>query len=344
MGMLLNGVWSEEDDAIQEGAYVRAPSSYDAPIVQETIDHLSHDPGRFTLIVSMSCPWSHRTLLVRAMKELSDLLPIHIAGGARIEGYPVAGGSAWTPPGLKRAIIHLHELYAASDPNFTGRVTVPILWDSVDQKIVSNDSAQIMRALDAVSAPGVPDFTLRPRHLVPEMDELNAFIHEGLSNAVYRAGFAETQAPYDEAVVQVFGTLDMLEEQLDDRRYLFGTGLTESDLRLFTTLVRFDAVYAILARCSLRRLIDYPNLWAYARDLYAWPMAASTIDMRALREGAYQADRTTNPFGLVAIAPDVDWTMPHGRERLGSAQVFTTAGILVERGAPLDKARALPFP
>lgn len=332
MGMLLDGVWTEQDDSIQgDGAFVRAPSSYDTPVAQRTIDQLSRDPGRFTLIVSMSCPWSHRTLLVRAVKGLSDKLPIHVAGGPRVEGYPVAAGNAWTPPGLGRPIIHLHELYAASDANFTGRVTVPVLWDSVEQRIVSNDSAQIMRALDAVFILGVPSFTLRPTDLAPEIDELNAFLHEGLSNAVYRAGFAEAQAPYNEAVVQVFETLDILEDRLDGRRYLLGPGITESDLRLFPTLVRFDAVYAILAKCSLRRLIDYPNLWAYARDLYAWPKVASTISMQALREGAYEADRTTNPFGIVAIAPDVDWTAPHGRERLGPAQVFTAAGALAER-------------
>jgi len=338
LGMLVDGAWSEQDDSIQNGAFVRAPSSCDAPVVQETIEQLSRDPGRFTLIVSMSCPWSHRTLLARAVKGWSDKLPIHVAGGPRIEGYPVAAGRAWTPPGLGRPIIHLHELYAASDPDFTGRVTVPVLWDSVERKIVSNDSARIMRAVDAMSGPGVPSFTLRPTDLAPEIDELNAFMHEGLSNAVYRAGFAEAQAPYDEAVVQVFETLDILEERLEDRRYLLGAGLTESDLRLFPTLVRFDAVYTILARCSLRRLIDYPNLWAYARDLYAWPKVASTINMRALREGAYEADRTTNPFGIVAIAPDVDWKAPHGRERLGPAQLFTTAGDLAEREVQPDEA------
>lgn len=338
MGMLIDGAWSEQDDSIRDGAFVRAPSSYGAPVAQRTIDQLSRDPGRFTLIVSMSCPWSHRTLLARAVKGLSDKLPIHVAGGPRIEGYPVAAGNAWTPPGLGRPIIHLHELYAASDADFTGRVTVPVLWDSVEQKIVSNDSARIMRALDEVFVLGVPSFTLRPTDLAPEIDALNAFMHKGLSNAVYRAGFAEAQAPYDEAVVQVFETLDILEDRLEDRRYLLGPGLTESDLRLFPTLVRFDAVYAILARCSLRRLIDYPNLWAYARDLYAWPKVASTINMRALREGAYEADRTTNPFGIVAIAPDVDWTAPHGRERLGPAQVFTTAGDLAEREVQPDEA------
>lgn len=328
MGMLLNGAWSEQDTAIQDGAFVRSPSSYDRPIADDTIAAISAYPGRFVLIVSMSCPWSQRTLLVRAVKGLSNLLPIHVAGGPRIEGYPVAAGAEWTPPGLDRPIVHLHQLYAASDPNFTGRVTVPVLWDSLARTIVSNDSAQIMRALDAVRCAGAPDFTLHPPHLAAEMDELNDFIYDGLSNAVYRAGFAEKQAAYDEAVALVFQTLQSLEDRLTQRRYLLGSALTEADLRLFPTLVRFDAVYAILARCSLRRLVDHPNLWAYARDVYAWPGVADTVDMDALRHGAYEADRTHNPFGIVAIAPDVDWHLPHRREALGPAKVFSNGGLI----------------
>jgi putative glutathione S-transferase len=330
MGMLLNGVWSEQDASIQDGAFVRPPSSYNDPITRETIAAIADEPGRFTLIVSMSCPWCHRTLLVRAVKGLSDLIPLHVAGGPRIQGYPVAAGAEWTPPGLDGPIVHLHELYTASDPHFTGRVTVPVLWDSVARKIVSNDSARIMQALDAVRRAGVPDFTLRPADLVPEVDELNAFIYDGLSNAVYRAGFAENQAAYDDAVTQVFESLKRLEDRLAHRRYLLGPGLTESDLRLFPTLVRFDAVDAILARCSLRRLVDHPNLWAYARDLYAWPNIASTVDMEALRKGAYEADRTNNPFGIVAIAPDVDWHLLHNRDSLGPPRVFGDGGALVE--------------
>jgi len=333
MGKLLNGVWSEQDASIQDGRFVRAPSSYDGPISGKTIAAIAGQPGRFTLIVSMSCPWSHRTLLVRAVKGLSDLLPIHVAGGPRIEGYPVDAGTEWTPPGTDRPIVHLHELYTASDPDFTGRVTVPVLWDSIAKMIVSNDSAQIMQALDAVAGAGVPNFTLRPADLAPEIDELNGFIYEGLSNAVYRAGFAEKQAAYDEAVALVFESLKRLEDRLARRRYLLGPGLTEADLRLFPTLVRFDAVDAILARCSLRRLIDHPNLWAYARDVYAWPKIASTVDMDALRKGAYEADRTNNPFGIVAIAPDVDWHLPHGRETLGPAQVFGYGGLVELRVA-----------
>jgi putative glutathione S-transferase len=337
MGMLLNGVWSEQDAVIQDGAFIRTPSSHESPITEGTIAAIAAEPGRFTLIASMSCPWSQRTLLVRAVKGLSNLVPIHVASGPRIEGYPVAAGAEWTPPGLGRPIVHMHQLYAASDPNFTGRVTVPVLWDSVAKVIVSNDSTQIMQALDAVTGAGLPDFTLRPAALAAEIDELNAFIYEGLSNAVYRAGFAEKQAAYDAAVASVFETLQSLEDRLAQRRYLLGPGLTEADLRLFPTLVRFDAVYAILARCSLRRLVDHPNLWAYARDLVAWPKVADTVDMDALRQGAYEADRTHNPFGIIAIAPDVDWQLPHGREVLGPAQVFSNSG-LVELGIAREES------
>jgi glutathionyl-hydroquinone reductase len=335
MGMLLNGVWTDQDDTVQDGAYIRASSTYDRPIPAEMIDALSRQPGRFTLIVSMSCPWSHRALLVRAVKRLSDLLPIHVASGPRLEGYPVSAGAPWTPPGLERAIVHLHELYTASDPHFTGRVTVPLLWDSASRQIVSNDSAQIMRALDAVAGETIARFTLRPAALATEIDELNDFIYDGVSNAVYRAGFAQTQSAYDEAVDLVFASLERLEARLEHRRFLFASGLTESDLRLFPTLVRFDAVYAILARCSLRRLVDHPSLWAYARDLYAWPHVAGTVDMDAMRRGAYEADRTHNPYGIVAVAPDVDWHVPSGRERLGPAQVFAEDGVLADRaGVP----------
>ena len=338
MGMLIEGVWSEQDDVIRDGAFVRAPSAFDRPISPEIVAAIAEEPGRFVLIASMSCPWSQRAMLIRAVKGLDALVPLHVAGGVRVEGYPVAAGKAWTPPGLDRAIVHLHELYTASRPGFTGRVTVPVLWDSVRREIVSNESAEIMRGFDAVARPGLPDFTLRPTALAPGMEELNVLIHEGLSNAVYRAGFAEAQAPYDAAVRQVFETLDMLDRRLADRRYLFGPALTETDLRLFPTLVRFDAIYSILFRCSLRRLTDYPNLWAYARDLHAWPEIAGTVDMTAIREGAYLADRKTNMFGIVAIAPDADWARPHGRDALGAAGLFDREGGIVDRGAALEQA------
>lgn len=313
MAMLIDGRWCDQDNHIQDGAYVRPPAVYDQDIAADVVAGLRSEPGRYHLIASMSCPWSQRTLLARTLKGLQGTVPVQIAGGKRVQGYPVNGGSPWAVPGADRAIVNLHELYTLGDPGFTGRVTVPVLWDSVEQRIVSNESSRIMRAFDA--APGPSAVTLVPEAMRAEIDDLNTWLHEGLSNAVYRAGFARKQAAYDEAVAEVFATLDQLETRLAGQRYLLGPVATEVDWRLFPTLVRFDAVYHGLFKCSLRRLIDYPNLWAYARDLYAWPGAAETVEFDLIRRASYAAD-ADNLYGIVAVAPAADWTAPHGREAL----------------------------
>lgn len=331
MGMLIDGHWSEEDRVIQDGAYRRPASGLDGEIDAATIAALRETPGRFHLIASMSCPWSHRTMLVRRLKGLQDCVPTQIAGGERVQGYPANGGESWAVPGADATIVHLHQLYALSDPTFTGRVTVPVLWDAQERRIVSNESAKIIRALDAAPtandrAGGGPDFTLVPETLRDAIDDLNRHLYEGLSNAVYRAGFAEAQPAYDAAVTEVFVTLDSLEARLSGRRYLHGDAITECDWRLFPTLVRFDAIYHVLFRCARRRLIDYPALWVYARDLYGWAGVAETIDFDIMRTASYRSDRTNNPTGIVAVAPDVDWLAPHGRETLGPARITQRTG------------------
>lgn len=329
MGMIIDGTWRDEDDIIQDGAFVRTPSQFADDISGETIAAIGAEPGRFLLIGSMSCPWSQRTMLVRALKGLEDVLPLHIAGGPRVQGYALDGGQPWRVLGAGVKIVHLHQLYALADPHYTGRATVPVLWDSKTQSIISNESAKIMRALNAVPTSRGLSFTLVPSDRSQDIDTLNRAIAQGLSEAVYRAGFAQAQGPYDAAVEEVFALLDGLEGQLSQRRYLLGQEISEADLRLFPTLVRFDAVYHILHKCSRRRLIDYPHLWAYARDLFSWRGIASTVDFDALREAAYQSDFASNPFGIVAAAPDVDWTEPHGREALGPAQVALRCGARV---------------
>lgn len=326
MGMLIDGIWTDEDRIVDQGAFRRPASVYGDDIPAELVEALGSEPERFRLIASLSCPWSQRTLLAKRLKGL-DALPSQIAGGPRLEGYAVNGGAPWAVPGVDAAIAHLHQLYSLSDPGYTGRVTVPVLWDGRNLRIVSNESAKIMRALDAIRPPrDTPDFTLVPTALRDEIDALNERIHVGLSNAVYRAGFAQAQSAYDEAAAQVFATLDELEARLATRRYLFGATIAETDWRLFPTLVRFDAVYHVLFRCSRRRLVDYPNLWAYARDLYVWRGAAETVDFDVIRDASYRNDRTTNPFGIVALAPDADWQAPHGRDRLGPARIALRAG------------------
>ncbi len=331
MGMMIEGRWCEQDRTIVQGAFVRAASAYDQDLGAELVEALDAEPGRFHLIASLSCPWSHRTLILRALKGLTRVLPVQIAGGPRIQGYAVNGGGPWAVPGGVERIVHLHQLYRLSAPGYTGRVTVPLLWDSRAQRIVSNESEMIMRALDAHRPPDDErDFTLVPGGLRREIVALNARLDRALSDAVYRAGLARRQDAYEEAVAQVFATLNDLEDRLARARYLFGATITETDWRLFATLVRFDQVYYGHFRCARRRLIDYPSLWAYARDLFAWRGIADTVDFAVIREGYYQNDGAHNPFGIVAVAPKIDWTRPHGREALGPARIALRNGVARE--------------
>ena len=318
--MLIEGKWvSEADRFIEEGAFVRETSAFELDPEAEDIRALAAEPGRFRLIASHSCPWSHRTLLVRTVKGLDHLLPVTFAGEPRTEGYALRSGGSTEWSGIP-CLRHVHQLYTLSDPGYSGRATVPLLWDSARRRIVSNDSARIMRALDAVS--GAARYTLVPGHLALRIDRLNRRIHDGLANAVYRAGLAQRQDVYDEAVADVFETLDELEDRLTDRRFLFGAIVTESDWLLFPTLVRFDPVYATHFRCTRRHLREYPNLWAYARDLRRWPGVSGTIDLTAILRGYYRNDGEHNPYGIVAEAPAADWSASQDRARLGPARVW----------------------
>lgn len=326
MGMLQHGRWTDEDSITERGAYVRPASVYGGAIADDVIDAIASEPGRFYLIASASCPWSHRVLLVRRLKRLEEEVAVHVAWGLRVQGYAVHGGAPWTVPGTTRQIVHLHELYSGDDPGYTGRSTVPVLWDSRRRRIVSNDSAAIMRAFDAVRRPGL-DFTLFPPARSAEIEVLNARIYEGLSNAVYRARFAEVQTAYEAAVTDVFGTLDWLEQHLSNRRYLLGATISEADWRLFPTLFRFDTIYYVLHRCTQRRLVDFPILWAYARDLHAWRGVADVVTLEAMRAAGYlsEASAPDRPC-IIAMAPRAHWHAPHGRDSLGAAHATLRNG------------------
>ncbi|TQV88851.1 glutathione S-transferase C-terminal domain-containing protein [Aliikangiella coralliicola] len=328
MGMLINGEWSEVDKTIVNGQYVRANSVIAQPISDNMIQSIADEPGRFHLIASWSCPWSHRTMLVRALKGLQDLIPLHIAGGRRVQGYPMDYGELWEVPGTTRKIVHLHQLYCVSDNQFSGRVTVPVLWDKVAKKIISNDSQNIMRALDRVETeswnvtrpesgfPATKPGSFSPEHLAREIETLNQFIYLHISNGVYQAGFAQSQAAYDEAIELVFAGLEKLEQKLAGRRFLLGQQITESDLQLFPALVRFDVVYFIHHFCSLKRLTDFPNLWAYARDIYSIPQVAQTIDWRAIQISNH-LPKSNDELPIIRVMPENDWLKPSGRERIG---------------------------
>lgn len=318
MGMILEGQWSEKDDIIKDGNFVRAVSTFDHALSQSVIDEIATGCERYILVASLSCPWSHRTVLARNLKNLQALLPVHVAGGRRVQGY------ALLPTGpLNSSFKHVHQLYTQSEPKVTGRSTVPILWDSQLKKVVSNDSAKIMHGLDQV--PTQNNFTLTPEHLETEIKNLNENIQTNLANAVYRAGLAQNQHAYDEAVQDVFTMLDTLDERLANQRLLFGRFLTQTDIRLFATLVRFDAVYATHFRCTRKRLVDYQHLWPYARDLYNLPGITDTVDFDAILDGYYSNDGTNNPHTIIADLPQTNWQEPSNRQGLGEI-VFAGQG------------------
>ncbi|MCP5083530.1 MAG: glutathione-dependent reductase [Alphaproteobacteria bacterium] len=325
MGVLLDGVWSDEVATIADGAYKRPASPLrnagSGRVASEVVQH----PRRFWLIASNSCPWSHRAVLLHGLKQLESVVPIHFAFGERLEGYAVNGGRPWAVPGSEQTVRHLHQLYALHNGAYTGRASVPVLWDSAAQTIVSNESADILQLFDALPSQAGRDFTVRPEPLVAALDEANEQIYLTLNHAVYQAGFARAQSAYEEAALRVFEALDGLEDRLSSSRYYFGNTLTETDLRLFPTLVRFDAVYHILFKCSIRRLVDYPQLWAYARDLYGWRRVAQSVDFQTIRNASYLAD-SRDPHPLIALQPDVDWDAPHDRGRLGAACLTTPDG------------------
>ncbi len=339
MGMLVDGVWNDVDEIIEGGAYKRPASPLRNASSEQAAFEVVQSPGRFWLIASNSCPWSHRTVLLHGLKSLGDLVPVHFAFGERTEGYAVNGGRPWAVPGAHQTVEHLHQLYALHDGAYTGRASVPVLWDSAEQTIVSNESADILQLFDALPNQAGCDFTLRPGPLMAALDDANEQIYLTLNNAVHQAGFAGSQSAYEDAVLQVFEALDCLEDRLASVRYYFGNVLTETDLRLFPTLVRFDAVYHILFKCSLRRLVDYPSIWAYTRDLYSWRNVAKSVDFETIRTASYIAD-SRDPHPLVALQPEMDWNAPHERDRLGFACLAAPDG----RPFEVDTSSLVPLP
>ncbi|SDR21417.1 glutathione S-transferase family protein [Thermostaphylospora chromogena] len=267
------------------------------------------EPGRYHLYASLACPWAHRSLIVRELLGLQDVIGVTIVDPIRDEkGWRFTLSPDDRDPVTGAA--YLSELYLASDPTYEGRYTVPCVWDTVTKRLVSNDYFQLTLTWETAfrpwHAPGAPD--LYPKQRRAEIDEFNAWLHDGLNNGVYQAGFATSQPAYEEAVVKVFATLDALEERLGDgRAYLHGDALTESDVRAYTTLVRFDVVYHSHFKCMLRRLVDYPRLWAYARRLYAIPAFRNTTDFDHIKRHYYVTQTNINPTGIVPIGPAVDW-------------------------------------
>jgi len=325
MGLLVEGKWQNEwyDTKSTGGRFERKAPSFRNWITKDGragpsgIGGFKAEPNRYHLYVSLACPWAHRTIIYRKLKGLEEMISMSVVNAFMgDEGWTFSPGEGVVADPIFNAT-NVHEIYTAAQADYTGRVTVPILWDKKTHTIVSNESPEIIRmfnsAFDEVGALA-GDFS--PAELLPEIDELNQFIYPTINNGVYRAGFATTQAAYDEAVVEVFDALDTLEMRLEKRRYLTGDTITEADWRLFTTLVRFDAVYVGHFKCNLRRIIDYPNIWGYLRDLYQVPGIADTVVMAYIKAHYYGSHETINPTRIIPAGPFIDFSTPHGREQL----------------------------
>lgn len=306
LGMLIDGKWDNDaDQTMVAGTYRRQASELPSQFGKAVLHALQTEPQRFVLIASASCPWSHGAVITSVLCGFSDRLLVQWAGGPRIEGYGLLPGGPITALGNIR---YTHQLYSMTDPAYTGRATVPMLWDTKTQKVLSNSSADIIAAFDQIGT----GQNLRPENLVAEIDALTIEIFDGLSNAVYRAGKAETQDEYDTSVDTVFATMDQLEQRLSDREFLFGSELTTADIRLFASLVRFDTVYATHFRCTRKRLVDYPALWRFTRRIYQMPDIKATIDFEEIRFGYYVNDGSHNPFNIIGQQPVIDWECQDG--------------------------------
>ncbi len=320
MGLLIDGAWHDRwyDTKNTGGRFVRKDSQFRDRVTADGSSGFKAESGRYHLYVSLACPWAHRTLIYRRLKGLEDHISVSVVN-------PLMLDNGWTfdPwPGVVQDPIlgarNLHQIYTAARPDYSGRVTVPVLWDKATGTIVSNESSEIIRMFDtefdAVGAGG-PVFC--PPGLKPEIDEVNAFVYDTINNGVYKAGFATTQEAYEEAVRSLFSALDQVELILSSTRYLVDDTLTEADWRLFTTLLRFDPVYVGHFKCNLRRIVDHPNLWAYTRELYQIPGVAETVDMNHIKAHYYRSHPTINPTGVVPAGPEIDFSEPHGRDAIG---------------------------
>ena len=336
MGLLIDGVWRDRSDEpkapggqfVRRGAQFRNWVTADAAPGPSGEGGFEAEPGRYHLYVSLACPWAHRTLIFRKLKRLEEAITVSVVHwhmGA--EGWEFRDGPGCTPDTANGARA-LHEIYVKAKPDYSGRVSVPVLWDKKRATIVSNESSEIIRMFNEAFdgrgdgrgvGRGDATWDLYPQDLRAEIDAINARVYATVNNGVYRAGFATSQSAYEEAVDALFETLDDLEDRLAGQRYLTGERLTEADWRLFTTLVRLDPVYVGHFKCNKQRLVDTPNLWGFTRELYQMPGVAETVNLDHIKCHYYGSHESINPSGIVPKGPEIDFTEPHGRGRLTAA-------------------------
>jgi putative glutathione S-transferase len=311
-----------------KGEFIRSESGFrnwvtrDGSAGPTGVAGFAAEPGRYHLYVSHACPWAHRTMIFRALKGLQDVISVSVV-------HPLMPAESWVfgeYPGATEDHInqahYLYENYLKADPTFNELVTVPVLWDKKQQTIVNNESSEIIRmlnsAFDAFASTDATDMDFYPDALREEIDQINELVYNNVNNGVYRSGFAKTQEAYKKAYDRLFDTMDELEDRLSKQRYLVGSQITEADWRLFTTLVRFDAVYYNHFKTNKKRLIEYPNLWAYTRELYQVPGVAETVNMDHIKYHYFASHKSINPTGIVPKGPDIDFMTPHGREHLSN--------------------------
>ncbi|MCA0276597.1 MAG: glutathione S-transferase family protein [Proteobacteria bacterium] len=325
MGLLVEGKWQDRwyDTKSTGGKFVRSHAQWrdwitvDGKPAEGRTRGFKAEPGRYHLYVSLACPWAHRTLIFRALKGLEDIISVSVV-------HHYMGENGWTfrtDDGATGDTLYgfdyLHQIYTQADATYSGRVTVPVLWDKQEKTIVSNESSEIIRMLNsAFDEWGDASVDFYPEGLRSDIDAVNELVYGSINNGVYRAGFATSQVAYEEAFNELFAALDTLEDRLSRHRYLVGERLTEADWRLFTTLVRFDAVYVGHFKTNLRRIADYPNLSNYLRELYQVPGVAETVNMLHIKAHYYGSHATINPTGIIPLGPELNLDAPHNRGKL----------------------------
>lgn len=318
MGLLVDGKWHDQwyDTTSTGGRFVRKDSQFRNWITADGSAGPTGDAGfkaekgRYHLYVSLACPWAHRTLIMRSLKGLEDYITVSVVHPEMLE-------NGWTfedGPGVIQDSInnteYLHQVYTAAEPDYSGRVTVPVIWDKQTNKIVNNESSEILRMLNsAFDEIGAKSGDYSPNELMAEIDRMNEKVYDNVNNGVYKSGFSTKQEVYEEEVTKLFNVLDELEDHLKNHQYLVGDQLTEADIRLFTTLVRFDAVYYSHFKCNFKRIIDYPNLWRLTREIYNLEGVAETVNMQHIKDHYYMSHKTINPTGIVPKGPKLDFSL-----------------------------------
>lgn len=326
MGLLIDGEWHDKwyDTEKHGGRFKRPETSFRDWVTADGASRFKAEAGRYHLYVSYACPWAHRALILRTLKGLEDLISVSaVHWFMDDEGWKFDPDAPGATPDHLFGFARLHQVYTKAKPDYTGRVTVPVLWDKETGTIVSNESAEIIRmlnsAFDDVEGIAHPERDYYPADLRAAIDAMNERVYHAINNGVYKTGFATTQEAYEEAFDTLFDALDEVDERLGRKRYLMGGRVTEADWRLFTTLVRFDPVYVGHFKCNRQRIADYPHLSGYLRDLYQWPSIAETVHLDHIKNHYYASHESVNPTRIVAKGPALDLAAPHGREALEAA-------------------------